>query len=202
VVIGALMCAPLPAASPQSGDGHQHHASLPSGLDARAGLALMDPQPRIGDVALVDSRGQTMALRDVLDGDVPVVVNFIFTSCTTICPVMSAGFAQLGARLQSEHRPGRLVSISIDPEFDTPSRLREYAARKRAGENWVFLTGSPAAVEAAQLAFGAFRGGKESHTPATFLRRSAAAPWLRLDGLASADLLWRAYRGASSGGHD
>jgi protein SCO1/2 len=89
----------------------------------------------------------------------------------------------------------RLVSISIDPEVDTPARLREYAARVGATGNWVFLTGSADAVEAAQRAFGAYRGSKEAHAAATYVRRTATAPWERIDGLASVDALLRASTG-------
>lgn len=183
------------------GAAHEHHGQpQPESAQPKGGSRLMEAQPQIGDVTLVDSDGRPVALREVVTADVPVLVNFIFTSCTSICPVMAAGFAQLDRRLQSEHRDVRLVSISIDPEFDTPSRLREYAARVGAGAQWRFLTGTQAAIEAAQRAFGTYRGNKDNHAPATFLRRMIGAPWERLDGLSSGETLMRAYLGGPESG--
>ncbi len=178
--------------------GHEHHRMAMSNTAAPANLRAMEAQPNLEGLTLVDASGKSVALRDAVDADVPVMVNFIFTTCTTICPVMSAGFAQLENHLTAEHRGVRLVSISIDPENDTPARLREYAARLGAGKDWMFLTGDPAVVEAAQRAFGAFRGSKESHTAATFVRRSASGPWERLDGLASGEVLMQAYGGGAA----
>jgi cytochrome oxidase Cu insertion factor (SCO1/SenC/PrrC family) len=88
----------------------------------------------------------------------------------------------------------RLVSISIDPETDSVETLRAYAARHRAGASWRFLTGTPATTEAAQRAFGAYRGDRNNHAPATYLRRTRDSPWEVLDGLASAGTLLGAYR--------
>ena len=83
----------------------------------------------------------------------------------------------------------RVVSISIDPETDTVDALRAYAARYHAPPSWRFLTGTPAAVEAAQRAFGSYRGGKNNHAPGTFVRSAPDAPWIALDGFSSAETL-------------
>ncbi len=173
---------------------HANHGMAATAMGGPVSRA-MDVQPTIGRLALIDSNGEEVLLRDAVTADVPVLLNFIFTSCTTICPVMSAGFKQLAERLSAAGRDVRLVSISIDPEVDTPARLREYAARVGAGANWRFLTGSMANVEAAQQAFGAFRGLKESHAALTFIRRSGRGPWEQLDGLAGVETLERAYTG-------
>ena len=189
----ALAAGATPAGAQDPMAGHEHHRMAMSNTAAPANLRAMEAQPNLEGLTLVDANGRSVALRDAVNADVPVMVNFIFTTCTTICPVMSAGFAQLEGRLAAEHRGVRLVSISIDPETDTPARLREYAARHGAGGDWMFLTGDPAASEAAQRAFGAFRGSKESHTAATFVRRTRSGPWERLDGLASGEVLMQAY---------
>ena len=182
----------------QSHEGHAGHA-LPAPAAPTATVRLMAPQPVIGDVPLVDHLGRETTLRKVLETDGPVLVNFIFTSCTTICPVMTAGFAQFQASLGEERDGVRLVSISIDPDVDNIPTLRKYADRYRAGASWRFLTGTRDAVVAAQRVFGAFRGDKSNHAPATYLRRSPQSPWEALDGLSSADALLRAYRGGDHG---
>ena len=85
------------------------------------------------------------------------------------------------------------MSISIDPEQDTPERLRDYAKRFRAGPGWNYYTGTQAASVAVQKAFSVFRGDKMSHTAVTLLRASPGASWQRLDGFATPDELVRYY---------
>lgn len=139
------------------------------------------------EVALVRDDGKRVSLAAELGGG-PVVLTFIFTRCGTICPVMSRTFAQLQTRLGAREQV-HLVSISIDPEYDTPARLAEYGKRVGAGDRWHFYTGTAEATVAAQRAFEAFRGDKMDHTPVTFLRAGAGRQWERVDGFASPEEL-------------
>jgi protein SCO1/2 len=82
-----------------------------------------------------------------------------------------------------------MVSISIDPEQDTPARLREFAARYKAGPNWDFYTGTAAASISVQKAFNAYRGDKMNHEPLTLLRKAPDQPWMRVEGLAAPEEL-------------
>ncbi|MGE3728425.1 MAG: SCO family protein [Candidatus Sericytochromatia bacterium] len=71
----------------------------------------------------------------------PWIADFIYTSCTTECPLMSSEMARLQKALP-EQTPVKLVSFTVDPEVDTPARLAEYAERFQAKpEVWKFLTG-------------------------------------------------------------
>lgn len=150
---------------------------------------------KIPDVKLVDMNGAEISLRDGLNGDDPIMLNFIFTSCNAICPVMSATFHNVQEALGKERNKVRMVSISIDPENDTPAKLKEYAKKFHAGRQWRMLTGSTENSMAVQRAFGVFRGDKMSHTPVTFLRAGGAnSPWVRLGGLASAPDIIKEYR--------
>lgn len=176
-------------------DEHAHHRMAMATAAPVVAAHPMAVQPAIGDLTFTNQDGRKVTLRDALATSDPVMVNFIFTSCTTICPVMSAGFSSLERRLAGEQRAVRLVSISIDPEVDTPARLKEYAGGLGAGNDWWFLTGTVADVEAAQRAFGAYRGSKEGHSAATFIRRTGTGQWEQLDGLASGETLLRAYNG-------
>ena len=159
-----------------------------------AGPALL---PRVDvslpDVTLTRSDGARVALRDVLTDRQPVVLNFVFTSCTTICPVMSATFSKFQAGLGPRRGDVKLVSISIDPEYDTPSRLAAYARTLKAGAGWDFFTGSEADIVAIQRAFGTYRGEKMSHEALTFLRAKDGQRWTRLDGLVSVGQLREAF---------
>lgn len=92
----------------------------------------------VPNASLIDDTGQPVHL-DSMKGSV-TVYDFIFTSCTGICPVMSMNMAQLITKLPKD-APVRFVSISVDPERDTPAKLREYAERFRKDDRWTFLTG-------------------------------------------------------------
>jgi protein SCO1/2 len=150
------------------------------------------------DVNLVRDDGKTVALREELDDGRPVVMNFIFTSCTSICPLASQTFAQFARRLGADRTRIHMVSISVDPEQDTPQRLREYAIRFAAGPEWQHYTGTLAASVATQQAFDVYRGNKMGHTPVTLLRAAPGAAWRRIDGFATPDDLLREYYALTS----
>ena len=139
----------------------------------------------VPDVKLIDASGTSVDLRTLLEDDEPVVLNFIFTTCTTICPVMTATFAQMRRELGAKADQVRLVSISIDPEYDRPEVLAAYAGRFSAGSGWTFLTGDSPDVSRVLLAFEAYFGSKMSHQPITLLKSPQSSSWVRIDGLAS-----------------
>jgi protein SCO1/2 len=124
----------------------------------------------------------------------PVLLNFIFTTCGSICPLMSEVFAQFQHRLGNEAGQVHLMSISTDPEEDTPDRLTEYAHRFGAGPEWHHYTGTLEASLAAQRAFGVYLGDKMSHGPVTLLRAAPGQPWRRIDGFITPDELVSEYR--------
>jgi protein SCO1/2 len=158
---------------------HQHH-----GAPAEQ-LARSTTTYQLDGLALLRADGKEVALAEELDHDGPLVLDFVFTTCTTICPILSHTFAML----QAEGNPAgplRLVSISIDPQHDTPAVLRAYARQFDAGAEWRFYTGTVAQSVAVQRAFGVYRGNKMNHVPLTFVRRARGEPWVRLEGYASA----------------
>ncbi|HSL23640.1 MAG TPA: SCO family protein [Vicinamibacterales bacterium] len=198
----AIACAVAVSAAPAFGQehtGHEAHQaqSARAAAGAEAPLRVMTPQPAIGNIPLVDHEGRATSLAEAIGSDAPVLVNFIFTTCTTICPVMSTGFSQFQSTLGADRDRVRLISISIDPDTDTAEALRAYAARFGASTSWRFLTGTREHVIAAQRVFGAYRGDKMNHEPVTYLRRAPRSPWEALDGLSSAGALMRAYKGDS-----
>jgi protein SCO1/2 len=147
----------------------------------------------IPPVQLVREDGKVVSLPEEMNDGRPVVLNFIFTSCSSICPLMSQVFAQFQKRLGAESGNVHLMSISVDPEEDTPARLREYARKFHAGASWQHYTGTIEASLTAQRAFNVWRGDKMSHTAVTFLRVGPDAPWLRIDGFVTADELLQRY---------
>jgi protein SCO1 len=145
-------------------------------------------------VQLVRDDGKTVALPDEMNDGRPIVLNFIFTTCGSICPVMSSVFSGFERRLGADAGKVHLMSISIDPEQDTPARLREYARKFHAGADWQHYTGTLEASVNTQRAFDVYRGAKMSHAAVTLMRAAPGEPWLRIEGLATADDLVRDYR--------
>jgi protein SCO1/2 len=150
------------------------------------------------DVTLMDMDGRTVALRPLLETDQPMMLTFIYTSCTAICPLLSETFAQVQRELGADGAKLRMVSITIDPEYDTPKVLRTYAQTYRAGAQWRFLTGNPKDISEVRRAFEAYRVNKMDHASVVFLRASQGKPWIRFDGLVSPATLVREYRAMRS----
>lgn len=149
----------------------------------------------IPDVTMIGMNGEKVNLRSELNNS-PVLVDFIFTTCSTICPALSATMSDVQQTLAKEGIKAHLVSISIDPEQDTPAQLKAYAAKFNAGPGWEFFTGTLADSIAVQKAFNAYRGDKMNHTALTLLRSSPNAPWVRIDGFISSKELVAEYRKA------
>jgi protein SCO1/2 len=148
----------------------------------------------VPDVQLLRQDGETVSLPQEINDGRPVVLNFIFTTCGSICPLMSQVFGQFQRKLGPESAQVHLMSISTDPEEDTPARLRSYARQFGAGPGWQHYTGALEASQAAQRAFDVYRGDKMSHTPVTLLRAAPGEPWLRIDGFVTPDELLHHYR--------
>lgn len=118
-----------------------------------------------------------------------VVLNFIFTRCpvATMCPAATLRMSQLQkAAREAGAKDFELVSISLDPEYDTPGVLREYAeVRGLDTSNWSFLTGPDAAVRHLLAQLGVireFEGATIKHTLATVVINEEGKIIYRVDG--------------------
>ena len=200
--IALTLAAALVAAAPAAGradpaeaaaDPHAHCREV-AAAEAMKRATVSTVEVQVPKVSLVRDDGRPVSLPDELDDGRPVVLDFVYTSCTTICPVLSGNFTRLQEKLGAEGGRFHLVSISIDPEQDTPARLADYARRFHAGPQWQHYTGTAQASVAVQKAFGAYRGDKMDHAPVTFLRAAPGQRWVRVDGFASPDELARALR--------
>ena len=135
-------------------------------------------------VELFDGDGNPVRLPRLLSQPRLVLLQFIFTSCSTICPLMSATFSQAQVELDRLNIDYRMVSISLDPEYDTPEHLKTYAKRYHAGARWTFLTGAKNDVRTVLNAFDALyqSDNKMYHRPLFYLRGGSDAIWLRIEG--------------------
>jgi len=137
------------------------------------------------DVTLINQDREKVRFKDYMQSDQPVLVDFIFSTCSTICPVLSVSFVNLQRKLGDESGNVRLVSISIDPENDTPRLMKDYLKRYHAKPGWDFLTGSRKDINSVMRAFNAYIPNKMSHYPLMFIRMPRDGTWVRTFGIMS-----------------
>ncbi|MFL6337117.1 MAG: SCO family protein [Pyrinomonadaceae bacterium] len=154
----------------------------------------------IPDVELVDQDGRAVHFyTDLVKGKV-VAVNFIFTTCTTICPPLGATFARVQRELgERAGRDVRLISISVDPATDTPERLKAWGAKFHAAEGWTLLTGRKPQVDELLSALGAATASPQDHTPTVLIGNDANGQWTRTYGLARSAVLLGLIDDAAAG---
>ena len=154
----------------------------------------------VPDVTLIDQHGREIDFREAMLGDRPVFIEFIFATCTTICPVLSAGFASMQRKLGDDREEVLLVSITIDPEHDGPEELRQYLDRYGAKSGWDFYTGTREDIDRVMRSFDAYVPDKMSHRPLTLIHGPGRDAWVKIDGFAgSKDLMEELER---AGGDD
>lgn len=148
------------------------------------------------DVSLINQNGEKVRIKSLLNSDKTVVIDFIYGTCTTICPVLSASFVNLQNKLGSDLRKVHLVSISIDPENDNPRVMREYLKRYRAKPGWDFLTGSRSDINNVMKSLDAYIPDKMSHFPLTLIHTPRESKWVRLNGIMSSTEFLAEYQQA------
>lgn len=160
--------------------------------EAPAGLKLSEATYRLPAVKLQDEAGRRVELQQLFATQRPMIVNFIFTSCPEICPVMTGTQLQLQRQLHDDPANPLFVSITLDPDQDTPAVLADYA--ERFGADWRFLTGGRNEVLQTLQAFDVWRGNKMNHAAVTLMRRHPSDAWTRVEGLAPASALASVWR--------
>lgn len=144
------------------------------------------------DVELINQDGQKMRFYSDVLKDKVVVINTFFTTCTGVCPPINRNLEKvqeaLGDRLG---KVAFLISISVDPETDTPSRLKEYSLRFHARPGWIFLTGKKENVDWALYKLGQYVATKDGHTNIIIIGNEPKGLWKKAFGLAKADELMK-----------
>jgi protein SCO1 len=200
--IGAVGFSPLAhAQADHSGhnmagtDPHAHHAHPDK--NAAIKRSLLDLVPAATPMLRQDGSKTTLAKE--LEGNKPVILAFIYTSCTTVCPVTSQILARSQDLLGSDLKNVRLLSISIDPEYDTPERLLAYGKKFDAQPQWQHYSGTLANSVAIQKAFGAYRGDKMNHVPLMYINGGGKKNWVQLEGFPSAEQVVKEMRDQAKG---
>jgi len=150
---------------------------------------------QVPDVTLVNQDGKRINLKALLDSGKPVLLDFIYGTCTTICPVLSIGFSHFQKKLGPAAGNVQLVSISIDPDNDTPEVMKEYLERYDAQPGWDFLTGKREDIIAVMKAFDAYVINKMNHYPLTILHAPGDDKWVRINDLLATSDLMNEYQG-------
>jgi protein SCO1/2 len=181
--------------APQS-EAHDHH----KGHDPQEAAEISTEQVRlraIPDIRLTDQNGHQVRFASDVLGQRPTLISFIYTSCTTTCPLVGATIAAVTEHLDAQLADLAIVSISIDPEYDTPARL--LAWREQFGDlpRWTLLTGAKREINELLRAFGTYSSSLEEHSEILLVGPNAAGQWTRMSSLAAWDKVAAVVRGAT-----
>lgn len=179
--LALLMLAALPPGLARAEDDHAHHHPTPAWKSqALGGLTLPD-------VTLHDQDGNEVRFVSDLVADKVVAVNFVFTTCTTVCPPMGAIFGKLQQLLDDDSAGGvELISVSVDPVVDTPQRLKVWSDRFGRRPGWTLLTGDKPTIDRLLKALQVFTPDKGDHAPIVIVGDARHDRWTRAYGLAPA----------------
>src|SRR5215213_9777564 len=161
------------------------HSHMTKGSEAAS-----PAQKYFTDVELLNQNGEKVRFyTDVLKGKT-VIVNAFFTTCTSVCPPMNRSMEKIQEALGD--RVGKdvfLVSITVDPETDTPARLKEYAQKFHAGRGWIFLTGKKENLDWALYKLGQYVENKDDHKTIFIIGNEPTGLWKKAFGMANVNEL-------------
>lgn len=175
-------------------------AATTTGATANGAATPVAPNTlKIPDTTVYNQHGQKLNFYTDLVKGKTVAINFVFTTCTTICPPLTATFRKVQQELGE--RVGRdieLISVSVDPTTDVPERLKEFSAKFKVAPGWTFVTGSKPEVDQLLKALGAAVADRNDHTPMILIGNEAAGYWTRTYGLAPASTLVKVINEAAT----
>jgi len=192
VSVATCAMARAEAGEPKAPDCHAKPVATDHADHAVSGL-------KIPDITVWNEDGEEVKFySDLVQGRV-VVINGIFTTCTTICPPMGANYAKLQKLLDESGADVKLISISIDPVTDTPERLKAWAANFRPRPGWTLVTGNKTEIDGLLKALQIFSPDKREHAPLILIGNDARGTWTRTYGLAPATKMAEVVRGFLAG---
>jgi protein SCO1/2 len=174
----ALLASPLRAHNAQHGQAAPEiKAVVPQGAKVT-----------LTDTPLVDQNGQRLLFKSEVLADRLAVIGFVYTSCTTVCPVTSQIMAQVQSRLgERTARDVAFVTVTVDPVRDRPAVLKAHA--ERIGADWRWLTGAKPQVDEVLRGFGAWTPNFVDHPPLIMVGDAKSGRWLRFFGFPDPDQL-------------
>lgn len=164
-------------------DPHAHHKVVLENEQLAGAVELV-----LHDVEMLDQNNVRLKFKSDVIGENLVAMSFIYTTCTTVCPVISAIFAQVqsdvGSRLGNDVT---LVSITVDPIRDVPRRLKTYAERLKVKPGWLWLTGQKQVVDKVLQGLGAYTPAFEDHPAMVLVGDGRSGEWYRFYGFPGAN---------------
>ena len=185
ILLALLVCAAV-CRRRGTADKPQPNRAAPPIIRRCAKIGVCVAEKYFTDVELIDQDGKKVRFySDVLKGKT-VVVNAFFTTCTSVCPPMNRNMEKIQEVFGE--RVGRdvfLVSITVDPEVDTPARLKEYAQKFHAGPGWIFLTGKKENLDRALYKLGQYVEKKDDHKTIFIIGNEPTGLWKKAFGMAN-----------------
>lgn len=192
-ILVAVLAAPIraqapaaPPAAPSEPEDHDHHHHPPTYPEAspERQAEIERAHKYFSDVVLFNQDGEPMRFYSDLLYNHVVVINPFFTTCTGVCPLLTQKMVAIQERLSD--RLGKdlfLISITVDPETDTPDKLKAYAERHKARPGWYFLGGPKQNVDWALYKLGQYVEEKEAHTNIIIIGNESTGHWRKVLGL-------------------
>jgi len=158
--------------------------SIYSGV-AQSEQVIIKGEPPASDIFVLNQNGKKLNFyRDLIKGKT-VAINFIFTACTSSCPLSAAIFRQVQKKLGKQKV--LLITISVDPVNDTPDRLLEFSKRFNAAPGWFFITGEKSTISGLLKSLGTFTADKNEHSNMVIIGNDLNHQWMRLYGFPQAE---------------
>ena len=138
---------------------------------------------KIPNTRILDQNGKQLNFYDDLIKGKTVAINFVFTTCTTVCPPLTATFRKVQQTASQRGLEVKLVSVSVDPVVDTPERLRAFAEKFNVDQGWTFVTGDKGEIDLLLQSLGVAVTNKNDHTPMILIGNDSLNYWTRAYGL-------------------
>ncbi|WP_245678358.1 SCO family protein [Chondromyces crocatus] len=132
-----------------------------------------------GNTELLDQNGRARHFFNDLLRRRKVLINFAFTSCSGACPVMAQNLVRVQELLRQQGEQATILTITVDPENDTPAVLKQYAAKYKAGPGWFFLTGTPENVTSVLERLGGKVRQPSEHTAKLLIGDTSTGMWVK-----------------------
>lgn len=160
-------------------------------VDTNQGYArLPDQHYPIPSMNLVRQDGRVIRLSQLLRQNKSILLTFIYTSCSSICPIMTRTMLGVQQKLGERASDIEMMSITLDPEYDRPDVLSAYAKEIGAGSQWWHYTGQTNEIAKLAKAFQAYTKNKMDHVPVFLLKPERSSSWIRYQGfVGSSDIV-------------
>lgn len=179
VVVGALiLVAVVMPVEAQKPGRHEHARIQPVAI----------PKLTIPDVEVLDQEGRKQRFYTDLVKDKVVVINFVFTTCKSMCPLLGTNFSKLQDALGDRlNKQVFLISVSTDPETDSPEKLKAWGEKFKAKDGWTFVTGNKEQLTSLLRVFTGDGPRTGYHIPSLYIVSGSKNTHRPAYGLASAE---------------